>query len=396
MRDLLAGGLLVAVAFLLAVARSPAARGPATPAPGTPTPAFPAAGGPPAPPGGQAATPDPGGTRVGPWAPPEPSPPPAPSPTPSPSPSPAGLSDAELAGLGVNEVGRVLVVEWHQIKDRDGRWENSLSTFRAQLRELHARGYRPISVEEFIEGTFPIPPGTSPVLLTFDDSYKEHFFFAEDGVTPHPDSVVGILEAMEDQDPTWRARALFSFYWPVPFRETDRELIERKLRWLVEHDFDLSNHTYTHDNLAEMTDEEVVANLARAEAELAEVVPDYRVRSITLTQGIWPKNPDLAMAGQWKGFAYDHDIALEVGFMPTRSPHHAEYDPRAVQRVQAWVPELRKWVEWLDAEPGRRFVSDGDPATVTYPASFGDVAAPREGFAVRVYDGAPAPAGGGG
>lgn len=394
MRELLAGGLIV-VAFLLAVARSPASAPSGRPAPGTVAPPSPTAGAAPSPPDGEPATPDRDGTLAGPSPATDasrgsPSPP-----APTPSPSPAGPTDAELADLGVNELGRVLVVEWHQIKERDGRWENSLSTFRAQLRELHDRGYRPISVEEFIEGTFPIPAGTSPVLLTFDDSHKEHFFFAEDGVTPHPDSVVGILQAMEERDPTWRARALFSFYWPVPFRETDRELIERKLRWLVEHDFDLSNHTYTHDNLAKMTDEEVVANLARAEAELAEVVPDYRVRSITLTQGIWPKNPDLAMAGEWNGFRYDHDIALEVGFMPTRSPHHAGYDPRAVQRVQAWVPELRKWVEWLDAEPGRRLVSDGDPTTVTYPASFRDVAAPRDGFAVRVYEGAPAPMGGG-
>ena len=290
------------------------------------------------------------------------------------------------AQLGVNELGRVLVVEWHKIQDVDGRWENSLATFRAQLRTLYDRGYRPVSAAEFIEGTFPIPAGTTPVLLTFDDSYKEHLFFGADASSPHPDSAVGILQAMEAEDPTWRARAVFSYYWPYPFRETDRELIERKLRYLVDNGFDLANHTYTHDDLSELSDADVVANLARAEAELASVVgDDYRVRVMTLTQGIWPDNPDLALRGQHDGFGYEHDIALEVGFMPTRSPHHLEYDPRSVQRVQAFVEEFDRWVAWLDEEPGRRFVSDGDPAVVTYPADWADVAVPREGFAVRTY-----------
>ncbi len=319
------------------------------------------------------------------------SPTPSPEATESSTPAAPALTEAELAELGVNELGRVLVMEYHKLQDADGRWENSLATFRAQLQELHDRGYRPISVEEFIDGTFPIPAGTSPVLLTFDDSYREHMFFGPDGETPDPDSVVGILQAMEAEDPTWRARAHFAYYWPVPFRDTDRDVIERKLRYLVEHGFDLSNHTYNHDNLRELSDAEVVENLAKSEKELAAVVgDDYRVRSITLTQGIWPQNEALAMTGTWDGFTYDHDIALEVGFMPTRSPHHVDYDPKSVQRVQAYVPEFDKWVAWLDEEPNRRFVSDGDPTTVTYPASFAEVAAVADTFTARTY-GEPEP-----
>ncbi|MBW3561845.1 MAG: polysaccharide deacetylase family protein [Actinobacteria bacterium] len=290
----------------------------------------------------------------------------------------------------MNEIGRVLVMEWHDIGDVDSRWDNALSTFRAQLQELYDRGYRPVSVEEFATGRFDIPIGTTPVLLTFDDSYRQHFHFAEDGVTPHPDSAVGILEEMERQDPTWRALAVFSFYWPVPFRDTDRDVIERKLRYLVEHGYDLANHTYNHDDLSKLTDPKVQSNLARAEAELAAVVgDDYRVRAMTLTQGIWPQNHDLAVRGEADGFRYEHDVVLLVGFMPTRSPNHVEYDPMQVQRVQAYVPEFRKWVDWLDAEPGRRFVSDGDLDTVTFPSDFADVAAPRPGLTVRTYQPLP-------
>lgn len=317
----------------------------------------------------------------------------APSPTGSPSPEVTGvaaMSDADLASVGANELGRIPVLEWHKIQDADGRWENSLTTFRAQLQELCDRNYRPISIDEFIDGTFDVPAGASPVLLTFDDSYKEHFFFAEDGVTPSSDSVVGILQDMEQTCQGWRARASFAFYWPVPFRETDRDVIEAKLRYLVANGFDLSNHTYNHDNLREMTDAEVVESVGRAETELAAVIgDDYRVRSITLTQGIWPLNQELALRGTYEGFTYEHEIAFEVGYMPTRSPHHAEYDPRSIQRVQAYVPEFRKWIDWLDEDPTRRFVSDGDPTTVTYPADWADVADPLPGLEVRAYRAAP-------
>jgi peptidoglycan/xylan/chitin deacetylase (PgdA/CDA1 family) len=309
-----------------------------------------------------------------------------PSPEPSPDvPEEPRLSDEELAELGVNELGRVLVMEWHEIGDRDARWANSAETFRAQIQELYDRGYRPVTTEEFIEGSFPIPAGTSPVLLTFDDSYKSHMHFGDDG-EPDPDSVVGILEEFSRENPDWRATAVFYIYWPVPFREADE--IDAKLRWLVENGYEIGNHTLTHVNLAEVDDTEVQRQLALAQAEVEERVPGYRLRSFALTFGIWPENEELALRGSYEGQSYAHDLVMLVGFMPTRSPHHVEYDPARVQRVQAYVPEFRQWVDWLDAEPNRRFVSDGDPTMVTFPESFADVAAPLEGFDVRTY---PAP-----
>lgn len=319
---------------------------------------------------------------------------PSPSPEPSPEPEPTEpeLSDEELAELGVNEVGRVLVMEWHEIGDRDERWANSRETFRAQIQELYDRGYRPVTVEEFAEGRFPIPAGTSPVLLTFDDSYESHLSLDDDG-EPHPDSVVGILESFSAENPDWRATAVFYIYWPVPFREAD--LVDEKLRWLVDNGYEIGNHTHGHADLSGLPADEVQRELALAQAEVEERIPGYRLRSFSLTFGIWPSDPELAVAGEYDSMTYEHDIILLVGFMPTRSPHHAEFDPTQVQRVQAYVPEFRQWVDWLDAEPGRRFIADGDPAAVTFPSTYEDVAAPMDGFEVRVYEADPDEAGDG-
>lgn len=306
------------------------------------------------------------------------------TPEPEPEPEEPALSDEELAELGVNEVGRVLVMEWHEIGDQDGRWSNSRETFRAQIAELYERGYRPVTTEEFIDGSFPIPAGTTPVLLTLDDSYKSHLWFGDDG-RPHPDSVVGMLEAFSAEHPDWRATAAFYIYWPVPFRETDRELIEEKIRWLTDNGYEIGNHTYGHDDMSELDADGVQETLGKAQAEIEKIVPGYRLRTLSLTFGIWPQDRDLAVSGAHDGTSYEHDLVLLVGFMPTRSPHHVEYDPTQVQRVQAYVPEFRKWVDWMDDAPGRRFISDGDPDVVTFPETYADVASPRAGSEARTY-----------
>ncbi len=299
------------------------------------------------------------------------------------------LSDEELVGMRVNELGRVLVAEWHEIQDTTADYKTALPVFRAQLQDLYDRGYRPISVDEFVSGTFPIPAGTSPVLLTFDDSYKEHLFFGDDGA-PHPDSVVGILEAMEATDPTWRARAVFAFYWPVPFRESGDDLIAAKFTYLVEHGFDLSNHSEYHEDLSSLSNDEAAADIARSQARLEALVPGAPVTTITLPFGQYPEDRQVVMGGEVDGTNYQHDLAFMVGWMPTRSPHHVEFDPTSVMRVPAhgpWRGEDPTWDDWLDwlDEPDRRFVSDGDPDVVTYPADFAEVAGDIDAE-VRTYE----------
>ncbi|MDP8931965.1 MAG: polysaccharide deacetylase family protein [Actinomycetota bacterium] len=297
-------------------------------------------------------------------------------------PSAPQLSEEELRRLRVNELGRVLVMEWHDVEGVDGRWETSQATFRAQIEELYDRGYRPVTVEEFATGTFPIPAGTSPVVLTFDDSYESHFRLGPDG-QPAPNSVVGILEEFERSHPDWRGTAAFYIYWPVPFRV--KEQIPDKLRWLAENGYEIGNHSLNHDDLSKLDDRGVQRSLALAQAEVEKVVPGYRLGSLALPFGLWPKNKSLAVDGSFEGVSYHHDVVLLVGFMPTRSPHHAEYKPMEVQRVQAYAPEFRKWVDSLEGPRSGRFVSDGDPDLVTYPAALQSVAKPLGGRPTRVY-----------
>lgn len=317
---------------------------------------------------------------------PSPAPTPSPSPASAPSPEPA-MTDEELAALGVNEVGRVLVGEWHVIGDADGEYRTSRETFREQLQTLYDRGYRPVTQQEFIDGTFPIPLGTSPVLLTFDDSTRGQFALDEDGV-PVADTAVGIIEQFAAAHPDWRATAVFGFNFPDPFGDGD---FARKLQWLVDNGYELSNHSLGHQNLSTLGSSEVVANLAENQARLHEAVPGTPVPSLTLPLGIWPDDRDVAITGTGPdGTTYQHDLVYLVGSDPTRSPHHVDFDPAAIQRVPAHavVGTGPEWFwDWLDRleDESLRFVSDGDPDLVTFPADLADVADIASTFQARQY-----------
>ncbi len=311
------------------------------------------------------------------------------------SPSPAAaddseLPDAELAALGVNELGRVLVGEWHIVGDTDGEYRTSRDTLRAQLQDLYDRGYRPVTQREFIDGTFPIPAGTSPVLLTFDDSTRGHLALDDDG-EPTPESAVGIIEQFAAEHPDWRATAVFAFNFPDPFGDPD---YAHKLRWLVDNGYELSNHTMGHVDMSTLSTPELVANLAENQARLHEAVPGTSVPSLTLPLGKWPQDRAAAVSGTaGDGTTYEHRLVYLVGSDPTRSPHHQQFDPMAIQRVPAHAvvgtgPEwFGDWLDRLDEDP-LRFVSDGRADVVTYPADLARVADIAPGLRARTY-GAP-------
>lgn len=295
------------------------------------------------------------------------------------------LSPERLRTLAVNELGRVPVLEWHEVGEPGGQLSISRDAFWSELERLYQLGYRPVTLAEFSDGIFPIPAGTSPVVLTFDDGFKEHLTL--DGDRPRPDSVVGMLGDFAQTHAGWRATAAFYVYWPAPFG--DRRTAPAKLRWLVDHGFELGNHSLHHDYLSRTDDRGVQQSLALAQQAVSDAVPGYRFRSLALPFGAWPEHRELALFGEYEGVRYRHDVILLVGDMPTLSPNHQEFDPMGVMRVQAHDPEnLARWLRWLEV-PGRRFVSDGDPHVVTVPVSLRAAVRPRPGQDVATYPDEP-------
>jgi len=272
--------------------------------------------------------------------------------------------------LPANELGRIMILEYHKIDYPEERWTRTPENFRKDLETLYARGYRLQSLNALIEGRVTVPAGTTPVVLTFDDSSPGQFRYVDRDGAPEidPKSAVGVLEAFIKAKPDFGRAATF-FVLPAadpPNRFFNQpEHVTRKLRWLVDNGYELGNHTLWHANLGKYDETVVRAQLADAQAWVQKHVPDYKLRTLALPHGIYPKQVGWALTGTAKGTTYQHEGILMVSGGAAPSPFAAKFNPLRVPRIQALERDLKEWLTHFDKTPEDRFVSDGDPSTVT-------------------------------
>lgn len=294
------------------------------------------------------------------------------------------------AEVGANELGMVPVLMYHRIvEDPVSVYDRTPEGFRAELERLFADGYRPVTVADLAAGEIDVAAGTSPVALTFDDATREQAALDEDGSWAD-DTAVGILTEVaraHDVEPT------ASFYVNAdPFGGgADAETILARLH---AEGYELGNHTATHRDLSTLTADEVAGELAAGARVITDVV-DAEVATMSLPLGRWPDPREPAYAGEADGVAYAHEAVLLVGADPAPSPFSADFDARAVPRIRSQAldpddPESRFasefWLDWLDADPDRRYVADGDPRRVSFPADLAERLDPAHAARAQPYE----------
>ncbi|MBI4594511.1 MAG: polysaccharide deacetylase family protein [Candidatus Rokubacteria bacterium] len=287
----------------------------------------------------------------------------------------AGLPATAAAQLPApNELGRVMILEYHKIDFPEERWTRTPENFRRDLERLYARGYRLLALNDLIDGRIALPPGGSPVVLTFDDSSPGQFRYLEANGTLEidPKSGVGVLEAFIRERPDFGRAATF-YVLPGasrPNRLWDQpEHAGRKLQWLVAHGYEIGNHTLWHANLGKYDERVVREQIAQAQVWIQRHLPDYRPRTLALPHGVYPKDVGWALRGSVNGTTYQHDAILMVAGGAAPSPFSRAFDATRLPRIQAVERDLTYWLDYFDRNPAERFVSDGNPATVTIPAT---------------------------
>lgn len=295
---------------------------------------------------------------------------------------------ADPATVGANELGQIPVIMHHRtVEGGGGEYDRSPEEFRAELSRLYEGGYRPVRTIDVVRGMVDVPAGTTPVVLTFDDSSSEQFALTPDDEVD-PDSAIGMLMDFADDHDDFNAVA--SLYINAgPFGVSDTE---RMLTWLHEHGFELGNHTHGHANLAQVGHEKARQELALGARVITDHVPDAEVVTLSLPLGIWPDPRDIAYAGEFEGDEYHHEGVLLVGAGPAPSPFSSEFDPLAIPRIRssAWEggePNFGSdfWLDWFDDNPDRRYVSDGDPNRISFPADLADDLAPDYADSANPY-----------
>jgi hypothetical protein len=276
--------------------------------------------------------------------------------------------------LAPNELGRIMILEYHKIDYPEERWTRTPENFRRDLETLYAKNYRLINLCDLLDRKIKLPAGTTPVVLTFDDSSPGQFRYIEanGAVQIDPKSGLGILEAFIAEKPDFGRAATF---YVLPGASKPNRLFNqpeyegRKLQYLASRGYEIGNHTLWHANLAKYPEVTVRAQVAEAQVWIQRHVPDYKTRTIALPHGAYPTDVSWVLNGSAKGTTYSHDAVLMVAGGPAPSPFSRNFDPVRLPRIQAVERDLAYWIDYFDKNPGERFVSDGDPNSVTVPSA---------------------------
>ncbi|MCF8011082.1 MAG: polysaccharide deacetylase family protein [Clostridiales bacterium] len=288
------------------------------------------------------------------------------------------ISPAEQAKLtGANELGYVPILVYHRIGEEEGRWTRTPENFRKDLEELYSKGYTLVSLTSYLKGNIDIPAGKSPAIITFDDSTPGHFRLLkekdteEDKYKVDPDCAAGILKEFGEKHEGFGHTATF-YVNANPFsgEEGQEGLWKKKLKMLQDWGFEIGNHTYHHENMGDLTPEEVQSQIAKLQDHIQQALPAYKPETLAIVQDGVPEPYNLLVEGKYKETEYKHLGVVKWAWRDAYSPYHKDFDPYHIQRIQVFQDHGESsLVNWLNRIEHRRYVSDGNTKIVSIPES---------------------------
>ncbi len=279
--------------------------------------------------------------------------------------------------LKPNEAGEVMILMYHNVGSEEGEWTRTPDNLKKDLLTLYEKGYRIVSLKDFVNNNIDIEAGKTPVVLTFDDGNENNFRIIKDPNGEDiidPDCALGILESFKEEYPDFGVTATFFIFGENPFRQP--EYIEYKLNYLVENGYDIGNHTIDHRSMRNMEDgEKIQEALAKQVKIINKILPEYQVNTYALCYGERPKNKDLEVyleKGTYDGVSYENIAILNVGWNPAPSPISKKFNPLSLPRIRASEMKvdnvgLYNWLEYFDKNPEKRYISDGVKEVITVP-----------------------------
>jgi Polysaccharide deacetylase len=282
--------------------------------------------------------------------------------------------DTMRGTLPTNRMGRIPVLEYHVIGgEKNGLYTRTVASFRADLEDVYRRGYRPITISQMLNKDWSdVPAGMSPVVFVFDDASPEQFRYLEQNgqLVIDPTSGVGIWLEFAKAHPGWKNRGVFCmlnggaaghnfFGDAAKFQGQKKEWRLQKVKWLADQGFELCDHTLWHAKLSQYPDNVVQEQIARNQMGIDSAVSGYKIRTMALPYGLWPKNRQLAWQGMWtdpktgQAHPYRFDAVLEVSGGPARSPYDPAFNPKSITRIEAIGNDIQRTLEALDKSKNR-------------------------------------------
>lgn len=268
-----------------------------------------------------------------------------------------------------NELGKVLVFEYHRIAYPEQRYQRTPDNLRADLQRLYQSGYYPVNFIDLINGLTDVPPGKKPVVLTYDDSDISQFRVLADN-TIDADSAVGIMLNFHTEHPTdWPMRATF-FVLGDDTANYSRifgqpKWAKAKIQTLVDLGMEVGSHTVNHVDLSVATAERIEWELAISKYVIEELAPGYTVQTLSVPFGGFPFSLDFLQSGTWGDYKYHYTGNAAAWGGPTVSPFDSSFEPYRVPRLEVTATSIDYWLTYFEQNANEYYISDGDPSLVT-------------------------------
>jgi peptidoglycan/xylan/chitin deacetylase (PgdA/CDA1 family) len=283
-----------------------------------------------------------------------------------------------------NEMGTIMILMYHGLVKSKPHvsYQRTADDFKRDLLNLYELGYRLVSINDVINNDIKVPAGFSPVVFVFDDGLSSSFSLEErsdDGtLVPKEGCAVDIMQKFAEQYPDFGNAATFAIIGTdEPFKGAGT--VAERLKYLIDNGYDIANHTYSHAQLNRLNSFSLQQEIGKQHNNLKELLPDgYEVKSLVYPYGQRPTKSlrPLAVKGVCDGTEYDYDIALREGQSgASATPGHIDFDPLNIPRVRASEnseTDLGWCLNYYKLNPDKRYVSDGNPNTISVPKKYAD------------------------
>lgn len=276
--------------------------------------------------------------------------------------------------LNPNEAGKIMVLMYHNIGDQEAEWVRTPANFLKDMETLYEKGYRPISLKDYVSGNITTEQGFTPVVITFDDGNSNNFEYLENGQISE-ESAVSLLMGFHEKHKDFPLEATFFVYGEHPFRQND--LVQKKLNFIVKNGMDIGNHTKDHNSFKDLSGSEIQEQIGWEAQFLKKTLglADYEIGTLALPFGERPKDAALMnylAAGSYNGVPYENAAVLNVGWNPAFSPYDNSFDHTSIPRIRASEMKvdnvgLYNYLDYFDRHPSERFISDGIAEIITVP-----------------------------
>ena len=255
---------------------------------------------------------------------------------------------------GINELGKVPIMMYHGIKnlkdadtnytggnvDKDG-YTRTVESFRKDLEFYYQKGYRMIKLSDYVNGIIDVPYGYSPIVLTFDDGNDNNIkvtgLDSNGNILIDKNSAVGVLEEFKKKYPDFGVTAIF-FVTNALFNQP--EYNEKIVKWLVDNDYEVGNHTKGHNNLSKISTSETQEVVGYMYNKLESIIGEKYTKIIALPFGSpyvkTHENYKYVLSGKYNGETYESIAALRVGWEPEVSPFNKDFDKTFLKRCRAY------------------------------------------------------------